>query len=120
MEQNAIRPRTVSLVSKLLKPWVDEGIVSVAESREITSNLKHLAERGTILPAIEPRLLNQDEAAAMLGISKSNLKKMEAEGKLPIRRKMVGGTSVRYRSTDIMKFILSDDEETEKDSLTGD
>lgn len=112
MEQNAIRLRTVSLVSKLLKPWVDEGIVSVAESREITSNLKHLAERGAILPAMTPKLLTQEEAAEMLGISKSNLKKMEAEGKLPIRRKLVG-TSVRYRNTEILEFMLTDDKETE-------
>ena len=108
MEPKTIRPRTVSLIAKLLRPWVDEGIVTVAEIREIVSNLRYLAEKGEMVPNVVPRLLSQDEAAEMLGIGKSNLKKMESEGKLPIPRKMVG-TSVRYRSTDIVKFIMSDD-----------
>jgi excisionase family DNA binding protein len=112
MKPNEIRTRTVTLVGKLIKPWVDEGIIGVAESRDILANLKHLAERGSLVPTMQPKLLNQDEAADMLGISKSNLKKMEAEGKLPVKRKMVG-TSVRYRSTDILEFMLSDDTEVQ-------
>ena len=102
-------------MAKLLKPWVDEGVVSVAESREIISNLRFLAQRGTLLPAMQTKLLNQEEAAAMLGISKSNYKKLEADGKLPIKRKMVG-TSVRYRNTDVLEFIMMPaDEEAGKD-----
>lgn len=110
MEANQIRSRTVSLISKILKPWVDEGVVTVAESREIISNLRHLAQRGTIVPVTEPRLLTQDEAAAMLGIGKSNFKRMESEGKLPIPRRMLG-SSVRYKNIDVIKFILADDGE---------
>jgi predicted DNA-binding transcriptional regulator AlpA len=113
MKANEVRPRTVTLIGKLIRPWIDEGIISVPEGREIIANLKHLAQRGTLIPAVPPRLLNQEETAAMLGISKSNLKKLESQGTFPIRRKMVGGTSVRYRSTDIIQFILSDEEEAE-------
>ena len=112
MKTNPIRPRTVSLVSKILKPWIDEGVVTVPESRAIISNLKYLAERGAILPTMAPKMLTQDEAATMLGICKSNFKKMEAEGKLPIRRRKVG-TSVRYCNTDILEFMLTDDKEIE-------
>ena len=102
-------------MAKLLKPWVDEGVVSVSERREIISNLRFLAQCGTMIPAMQMKLLNQEEAAAMLGISKSNYKKLEADGKLQIKRKMVG-TSVRYRNTDVLEFMmLSDDEETEKE-----
>jgi predicted DNA-binding transcriptional regulator AlpA len=115
MQHNPIRPKTVNLVSTLLRPWVDEGIVSHAESREIVSNLRHLAKRSVLIPNLPPKLLNQEEAAAMLGIGKSHLKKLESEGKLPIKRKMVG-TSVRYRNTDILQFILSDEEETREDN----
>ena len=46
----------------------------------------------------------------MLGISLANFKKMEREGKLPIPRKMVG-SSVRYRNTDVIKYMLADDGE---------
>jgi excisionase family DNA binding protein len=115
MKHNPIRPKTVKLIGILLRPWVEEGIVSTAEVRELISNLKHLSERGILIPPVQPRLLCQEEAAAMLGISKSNFRKMDSEGKLPINRRMVG-TSVRYRSTDIMQFILSDDEEMEDNS----
>ena len=110
MKATAIRPKTVSLIGKLIGPWVDEGIITVAESREILSNLRYLSKRGALLPVMQPKLLNQEQAADMLGISRSNLKKMEAEGKLPIKRKCVG-TSVRYVNTDIIEFMLSEEEE---------
>jgi predicted DNA-binding transcriptional regulator AlpA len=112
MKANEVRPRTITLIGKLIRPWIDEGIISVPEGREIIANLKHLAQRGTILPAMEPKFLTQEEAATMLGICKSNFKKMEAEGKLPIRRRKVG-TSVRYCNTDILEFMLTDDKEIE-------
>jgi len=112
MKANEVRPRTITLIGKLIRPWIDEGIISVPEGREIIANLNHLAQRGTILPTMVPKLLNQEEAAEMLGISKSNFRKLEAEGKLSIKRKMVG-TSVRYRNTDILEFMLTDDKEIE-------
>lgn len=108
METNHVTMRTVSLISRILKPLADEGILGVQEMRVIVSNLRHLASRGTVLPAMQPRLLTQEEAACMLGISKANLKKLEADGKLPIKRKMIG-TSVRYRNVDILAFLMAED-----------
>jgi hypothetical protein len=106
---HAINPRTVSLVSKLLKPLSDEGFIQVAELREIIANLHHLASKGTLLPVVVPRLVSQEEAAETLGIGLSNFKKLERCGMLSgIRRKMVG-SSVRYRSTELASFVLADD-----------
>jgi len=103
----AIKIKNVKLVSRILKPWCDEGMVSVPEYNEIVSQLKSLAEKGEILPAIQPRLVNQDEVAEMLGISKANFKAMERDGKIPIPRRMVG-SSVRYRLTDVVMYINAD------------
>jgi len=102
-----VRPKTVRLLGRILKPWCDEGLVTVVEQNTILSNLKHLADKGELLPAIQPRLIDQDEAAAMLGISKANFKKMEKEGRLQIQRRMIG-TSVRYRLTDVVIYINAD------------
>ena len=44
----------------------------------------------------------------MLGISLANFKKQEPY--LPFKRKYVGH-GVRYRNTDVIRFILSDNEE---------
>ena len=55
-----------------------------------------------------PKLIDQKEAAEMLGIGFSNFKKLEKSNAFPCKRRMVG-TSVRYRNTDIIKFILSED-----------
>ena len=105
-----IHPRTVSLISKILRPWIEEGVVSVPESREIIAQLRHLSQKGEELPAVVPKLVDQKEAAQMLGIGVSNFKKLEGQEAFPFKRRMVG-TSVRYRNTDIVKFILSSEME---------
>ena len=107
---NHIHLRTVSLISKIIKPWVEEGFVSVPESREIVAQLRHLAQKGEELPVVVPKLIDQNEAAQMLGIGLSNFKKLEGQNAFPFKRRMVG-TSVRYRNTDIIKFILSSEVE---------
>lgn len=108
-----VRPHTVSIIGKLLKPLSDEGVLTVAEHREIMANLKHLAQKGTLMPPIKPRLIKKEEAAEMLGVSYSNFKKLEREGKLKgIPRRMVGST-VRYRNLDVLKFIMADGNEGE-------
>ena len=104
---NIIKPRTVKLISKLLAPWTDEGVVSVPEKREIIFQLRYLADTGERQPIVIPKLIDQKEAAQMLGIGLSNFKKLEKSGELPIKRKMVG-TSVRYRNTDVVKFLMND------------
>jgi predicted DNA-binding transcriptional regulator AlpA len=104
-----LRLRTVSLIGKFLRPLADEGLMTVPELNEVATNLRHLATKGTLLPAIPPRLINSAEAAELLGISLAHFKKFEREGRLPFKRRTIG-TSVRYRNADVFKFILSDDD----------
>jgi len=103
-----IRPRTVTFIGRLLRPISDEGIISVTEYNEIVANLRHLSRMGTPLPPMQPRLIDQRKAAEMLGVSHANFKKLEREGAIPFKRKMIG-SSVRYRNTDILKFIMADE-----------
>ena len=107
MNTNPIRIRTIKLISKLLQPLAEEEILTVPEKNEIVAQLKHLAERGEIMPVIIPKLIDQTEAAEMLGISLANFKKLERENNFTFQRRMVG-SAVRYRNTDIVNFIMSD------------
>ena len=107
---SAIRPATVKLLSKLMNPLADAGLIYVPEMNEIVAQLRHLAVKGRPMPPIVPKLLTQEEAGDMLGISYSNFKKLEKEGHFPFKRKMVG-TSVRFRNLDLLEFMLTDDEE---------
>lgn len=102
-----IRPQTVKLIARLLNPLTESNLIMVPEYREIIAQLQHLATHGEPLPVVVPKMINQSEAADMLGISLSNFKKQEAEGAFPFKRRMIG-SAVRYRNTDIVKFILSD------------
>ena len=108
MNQVTIRPRTVKLLARFIRPLTDEGIILISEEKSILSNLKHLAEKGEVLPAVIPKLIDQRQAAEMLGIGHSNFKKLETEGAFPFKRRMVG-SAVRYKNTDIIKFIMADD-----------
>jgi len=108
MQVGTIRPRTVSLLSKLIRPLIDEGIITVSEGTEITANLRHLATKGTLLPQFPPKLLTQSEAADMLNIGLSNFKKMERDNAFPFRRKMVG-SSVRFLNLAVLRFIMDED-----------
>ena len=102
-----IRKTTVDLIAKLLHPLAETGILSIPEEKEIVAQLKNLAKTGEMLPVVIPQLIGQPEAAAMLGISLANFKKMERKGVLPFPRKKIG-TSVRYRNTDIVRYILAE------------
>jgi hypothetical protein len=113
-----VSPRVVSLISKLLRPLAEEGVLTLDELQTIVANLRHLAAHGTMLPAVMPKLLTQEEAAEMLAISLSNFKKMEHEGRLILRRRMIG-SSVRYRNTDVIALILAQDETTAEPDLAG-
>jgi hypothetical protein len=108
MQVGTIRPRTVSLISKLIRPLIHEGIITVNEGIEITANLRHLATKGTLLPPLPPKLLTQSEAADMLNIGLSNFKKMERDDAFPFSRKMVG-SSVRFLNLDVLRFIMDED-----------
>lgn len=109
---NIIRLKTVKLLARFIKPLTEEGLITVPEQNEILAQLKHLAEKGEVIPTILPKLIDQAEAAEILAIGISNFKKLEKEEAFPFKRRMVG-SAVRYRNTDIINFIMaSDDTET--------
>lgn len=103
-----IKSSTVNLLAKLLRPLTEAGVVSFVEEKEIVAQLRNLAKTGEMIPAILPKLIDQQQAAEMLGISLANFKKMERNQALPFKRKQIG-TAVRYRNTDIVKFILAEE-----------
>ncbi len=101
-----LRPATAKLVARLLAPLLDSGVVSGDEYSLITSNLNHLAKHGTPAPAIQPKLIDPQEAAALLSISYSQFRALEKEGAFPFSRRMVGGKTVRYLNLDIINYML--------------
>jgi hypothetical protein len=114
-----IRPRTVRVILQLLKPFVDEGVVTVAESKELQAQLNHLAAKSTLQPPIVARLLTMQEVADQLKISLALFKRLERAGELPgLPRRMVGRSAVRYRAHDVARFIMADDETQASKELT--
>lgn len=112
MKQNTkIRPKTVKLIARFIRPLTDEGLITVPEQNEILANLKYLSERDELMPAVVPKLIDQTAAAEILGVSLSNFKKLEREGALTFKRRMVG-SAVRYRNTDILEYIMAEDNST--------
>jgi len=107
---NEISMETVRMFRRIMRPIAEEGVIPLPEYNEAISQLASIAEHGALKPVIMPKLLDMKEAAEMLGIGLSNFKRLEAEGAFPFRRKMVG-SSVRYRNTDLLSFIESDDKE---------
>jgi predicted DNA-binding transcriptional regulator AlpA len=112
IEMFAIKVSTVNLVARLLRPLAEVGALSMPEEREIVAQLRSLAKSGAAIPELVPKLIDQSAAAEMLGISLANFKKMERNEAFPFRRKRIG-TAVRYRNTDIVKFILSEEHLTD-------
>ena len=111
----SIRPKVVKLVSRLMKPFTEEGIITVTEEQCVIANLNHLVKHGSLKPAITPKLIDQKEASEMLGLGHSNFKKLEKENAFPFKRKLVG-SAVRYRNTDLITYILTlDDNEDEEE-----
>ncbi len=111
MPKSNIRLKTVKLLARLMRPLVEEGVIFVSEEQEIHANLKHLASKGELMPAIVPKLIDQREAAEMLGLGYSNFKKLEKENAFPFSRRMVG-SAVRYRNVDIIEYIMAEDSGT--------
>jgi len=107
MRNSMLRPKTVKLIARIMKPLVEEGVILVSEEQIVSANLKHLANKGKLMPPIVPKLVNQREAAEMLGLGYSNFKKLEKEDAFPFHRRMVG-SSVRYRNIDIVEYIMAD------------
>jgi len=107
MENKLIRVKTIKLLSRFLKILSDEDLLTVPEKNEIIAQLKNLAEKGEQLPKVIPRLIDQREASAMLGIGFSNFKKIEKSGAFTFKRRMIG-SAIRYRNVDIIKYIMAD------------
>ena len=99
---------TVKLIDDLLKPLVNRNVIPPCDHKYVIEQLTHLAEHGEYRPIVVPKLIEMEEAATMLGIGLSLFKKCEKENRFPFKRKMIG-TSVRYRNTDIIDYIQSDD-----------
>ena len=105
---HTITLNTVRYFKRIMRPLAEDGIIPLPEYHEAISQLTSLAEHGIPKQTVVPKLIDQREAAEMLGIGLSNFKKLEGEGAFPFKRKMVG-SSVRYRNTDILDFILASD-----------
>ena len=80
-----IKGTTVNLIAKLLHPLAEAGVLSIPEEREVIAQLRNLAKNGETIPAVLPKLIDQPEAAEMLGISLANFKKLERNGAFPRR-----------------------------------
>ena len=104
-EPRRIRPATARLVSRLLAPLLDSGVVTVDELKAVRLALGALA-KGDPASTVAPRLIRSQEAAEMLGISFSQFRALEREGRLPFRRRMVGDKTVRYLNTDVIAFMI--------------
>ncbi len=105
--QQIVRPKTVTIIAKIMQPFIAEGVIRVVEEKEIVSNLRHLAKEGSMKPMIVPKLIDQRQAGEMMGIGLSSFKALEKAGAFPFKRKMVG-SSVRYRNLEVLDFILAD------------
>lgn len=103
----------MNLISKILHPLTESNLIPFPEYREIVAQLRHIANQGDPLPIVVPKLVTTDEAANMLGISLANFKKQEQY--LPFKRKYVGH-GIRYRNTDIIRFILSDSQDNQMEN----
>lgn len=101
--------KTVRMFKRVMLPIAQEGVISLPEYHEAISQLTNLANNGNLKPLVLPKLIDQKEAATMLGIAYSNFKKLESEGVFPFQRRMVG-SAVRYRNTDIIDYILAENE----------
>ena len=112
-KKSIIRNQTVNLISKILHPLTESNLIPFPEYREIVAQLRHIANEGNPLPIVVPKLVTMDEAANMLGISLANFKKQEQY--LPFKRKYVGH-GIRYRNTDIIRFILSDSQDNQMEN----
>ena len=106
---NRIRPMTAKLVSRLAAALLDSGTVSQSEYDVIRRNLNSLAKTGEPVLPIAPKLLTPQEVAELLAISYSQFRALEKENVFPFKRMMIGSKTVRYRNTDVIKYIETGD-----------
>ncbi len=111
--KSPVRGTTIKLIGRILQPIAETGVITIPELNEIMSNLRHLSQKGELIPDVIPKLLTQKEAAEMLGISFPHFRNLERDGAFPFKRRMIG-TTVRYCNTDIVKYILTLGDEAER------
>ena len=105
-DQNLVlRPVTAKLVARIILPLIDTGLVNIYEYHTITATLNHIARHGSPLPAVQRRLIKPQETAELLGISYSELRKIDKT--LPIRRRTIG-KSVRYYLPEVVTLMESE------------
>ena len=80
--------------------------LSLAECNELMANLRHLSQKGEMIPDVLPKLIDQKEAAVLLGVSYTHFRNLERQNTFPFKRRMVG-TAVRYRNTDVIEYLLN-------------
>ena len=106
---NRIRPMTARLVSRLASVLLDSGSLTQCEYDVIKRNLNSLAKTGEPVLPIAPKLLTPQEVAELLAISYSQFRALEKENVFPFKRMMIGSKTVRYRNTDVIKYIETGD-----------
>ena len=104
-----IRPATAHLTCRLLAPLLDSGLVLSSEYDIIKRNLHALSKTGELAQPIESKLLTPQEVAELLAISYSQFRALEKENVFPFKRMMIGSKTVRYRNTDVIKYIETGD-----------
>lgn len=105
---NRIRPMTARLVSRLASVLLDSGSLTQSEYDVIKRNLNSLAKTGELALPIESKMLTPQEVAELLAISYSQFRALEKEDVFPFKRVMIGSKTVRYRNSDVIKYIETD------------
>ena len=116
---NRIKPITAKLISRLASVLLDSGSLTQCEYDVIKRNLDSLAKTGELALPIESKMLTPQEVAELLAISYSQFRALEKENVFPFKRVMIGSKTVRYRNTDVIRYIENDcnkkDEDKTKD-----
>ena len=105
---NRIKPITAKLISRLASVLLDSGSLTQCEYDVIKRNLNSLAKTGELALPIESKMLTPQEVAELLAISYSQFRALEKENVFPFKRVMIGSKTVRYRNSDVIKYIETD------------
>lgn len=105
---NRIKPMTAKMISRLAAVLLDSGSLTQYEYDVIRRNLNSLAKTGELALPIESKMLTPQEVAELLAISYSQFRSLEKENVFPFKRVMIGSKTVRYRNSDVIKYIETD------------
>ena len=105
---NRIKPMTAQMISRLAAVLLDSGSLTQYEYDVIRRNLNSLAKTGELALPIESKMLTPQEVAELLAISYSQFRALEKEDVFPFKRVMIGSKTVRYRNSDVIKYIETD------------